>query len=248
MSNPRKALVVLTHGFLGARVQFLPMAASLARKYDVLNFGYRSRANDLESHAESLIDAVQARLRRKEQVAHFVTHSFGGLVLHRAFAKGLGEILDSTLHETRCVLIAPPMRGASFARAFRRENVVGPEMLKTAIHSTARIVLGNNAGSQLMMNDELWFEKELGTIPKAVNCLLVVGRAGRLNPLISGESDGVVGIDEATLNRDHHRLEVKLTHNLLLYSPLVMKSISAFLEGQGVGTFVTGLRETSQAP
>lgn len=244
-----KELVVLAHGFLGARVQLLPIAASLVRKYDVLNFAYRSRSDTLSGHARTLVESVASRLERKRQVVHFVTHSFGGLVAHKAFSEGLKELLQDDISKTRCVLIGPPLRGAAFARAFQFENIVGPELVKNAVHTTARTLLGQHCGQELMMNDPRWFDKNLGAIPDEVKVLVVAGSYGRLNPFIDGDSDGVVGVKETSLGREHFRLEVGSTHNLLLYTPKVIQSISAFLEGQQVGELVADTRaQIAQAP
>lgn len=231
-----KDLVVLAHGFLGARVQLLPVAASLSQRYDVLNFAYRSRQDTLAGHARSLVDGVGSRLARKKQRVHFVTHSFGGLVAHRAFSEGLAELLD--LGKTRCVMIGPPFRGAAFARAFRRENIGGPEVLRGVVHAAARSIMGDFCGMELMMRDEEWFKENLGQIPDEVRVLVVAGAYGRINPLIGGLSDGVVGVEETRLDREHFRMEVACTHNLLLYSPKVWRSISEFLEGRDVGELV----------
>lgn len=233
-----RELVVLAHGFLGGRVQLLPIAASLARQYDVLNFGYRSRADTLNGHSRTLVDTLKSRLGRKKQTVHFVTHSFGGVVLHNAFRKGLVDVLGDEARKTRCVMIGPPLRGASFARAFQVDNLVGPEMVKNALHVTARTVLGEHSGGQLMMKDPGWFERTLGTIPEEVAVLVIAGSRGKLNPLISGESDGVVAVEETMLNRRHFRLKVGMSHNLLLYTPEVITSISEFLDGNEVGELV----------
>lgn len=231
----RKELVILAHGFLGGRVQLLPIAASLAQQYDVLNFGYKSRAHNLNGHSRSLVDTVKSRLERKKQTVHFVTHSFGGVVLHNAFRKGLLDVLGDGAGRTRCVMIGPPLRGASFARAFQTKNLVGPEMVKNALNATARTVLGDHSGGELMMKEPPWFERTLGTIPEEVEVLVIAGSRGRMNPLISGDSDGVVGLEETMLNRKHFRLKVAMSHNLLLYTPEVITSISAFLAGEEVG-------------
>lgn len=237
---PGRALVVLAHGFLGGRIQLLPLAARLSSEdYDVLNFSYRSRADTLSNHSQSLIDTVRSRLSRKKQQVHFVTHSFGGVVLHRAFAKGLGQVIGGG---SRCVLIAPPLRGAAFARAFQRERLWGPHVLKEAIHWTAKGVLGGYSGRELMMGDEMWFEKRIGEIPDDVEVMVVVGEWGRWNPLIGGVSDGVVGVGETLMRRRHCRLKVGATHNFLLYAPLVHESICRFLSGEEVGEIVADER------
>lgn len=230
-----RPLVVLAHGFLGGRIQLIPIAAALSRRFDVLNFGYRSRTDNLHGHSQSLIEAVHSRLEKKKQRVHFVTHSFGGVVLHKAFSSGLLDVLGSDVKDARCVLIGPPVRGASFARAFRKENIKGPDMLKSMVNSAACMVLGPKCGMELMTKDEGWFTEEIGRIPDEVEVLVVAGSRGRLNPLIDGASDGVVGVHETMLGRRHFRVQVGLTHNLLLYSPEVLKYIGAFLDGDSVG-------------
>lgn len=233
-----KQLVVLVHGFMGARAQLLPMAASLVRRYEILNLAYRSRQDTLAGHAKSLVDNLSLRLERDRNVVHFVTHSFGGLVVNKAFSHGLQELLGDDRRQSRCVLIGPPLRGAAFARAFQRENIAGPEMVRDALHMTASTVLGEYCGKELMMNDERWFDENIGTIPEDIEVLVVAGSYGRLNPLIDGDSDGVVGVEETKLKRKHFRLEVGSTHNLLLYTPAVIESVSTFLQGGEVGELV----------
>lgn len=164
---------------------------------------------------------------------HFVTHSFGGVVLHHAFSKGLAEVL----HEggTRCVLIAPPLRGARFARAFQRENIAGPDWVKNTVHRVACGVMGAESGRELMMGDEGWFDKEVGVIPDDVEVLVVAGEYGSWNPLIGEVSDGVVGVGETGMRRRHYRLTVQGTHNFLLYMPRVQAGVLDFLGGEEVG-------------
>lgn len=239
-----KGLVVLVHGLFGHRYQLLPIAFSLANRYDVLNFGYKSRADTLHGHCQSLLDVVETRLNKERQHVHFVSHSFGGLLVHRAFSEGLEHVLGDEFRRSRCVLIGPPLRGAAFARAFQRQNIPGPEVVKNLVHGTARTILGDNSGNELLMNDEQWYAKQLGVIPPEVDVLVVAGCRGRMNPLINEDSDGVVGVNESMMSRPHYRMEVNLTHKLMVYSPTVISSVSDFLEGKQVGSLVHGLQET----
>lgn len=237
----RRGLVVLLHGFLGARVQMQPLAMALSPRYDVLNFGYRSRAAPLRQHSEGLIDAVATHLGRQDvypSSVNFVSHSFGGLVVHRAFAAGLGAALGDLIGSARCVMIAPPVQGAALARAFRRDNVAGPQVVRDLVHGAARAVLGSHAGYELLMKDEQWYAAELGRIPDQVQVLVVAGTGGRLNPLIGDVSDGIVGKTESILHRPHYRKELRLTHNLMVYSPSVISCIKDFLDGVEVGTLI----------
>ncbi|KAI0567343.1 Alpha/beta hydrolase [Gracilaria domingensis] len=242
-----RELVVLVHGLFGHRFQLLPIAVSLSRRFDVLNFGYRSRADTLHGHSQSLVDVVETRLKKEPQPVHFVSHSFGGLLVHRAFSQRLRDLLGDHMQHSRCVLVSPPLRGAAFARAFQRENIRGPEAMKDVIHGTAKVILGENCGAELLMHDEHWFAKQLGEIPPEVEVLVVAGHRGRLNPLIDEDSDGVVGLRESLLRRSHYRMEVELNHKLILYSPTVITSISDFLAGKQVGSLTRGLADEACA-
>lgn len=246
MEKSGRALVVFVHGFLGGRVQFLPMASAFSRMYDVFNYGYASRQDSVRGHAEQFLDTVTNRIhseqsKRKQSPTdiHFVTHSFGGVVLHRAFADGLAKVLPDNGCKTRCVMIGPPLRGASFARMFQKQSISGPVFVRDVVHGTAALVMGDNCGAQLLMNDPKWFDNEIGRIPNQIGMLVIAGQYGRLNPLIKDASDGVVTLQETMMNRNHSRLHVNLTHNLMLCSPYVMNSVSSFLGGYSVGHIVS---------
>lgn len=248
MGSSQRALVVLLHGFLGGRIQFQPMASMLSSKHDVLNYGYRSRADTIEGHSQTLLDTMEVRMQSIKQKSpsikhvHFVTHSFGGVVLHRAFKDGLADIIginnEHPTTATRCVMIAPPVGGASLARAFHKDkdnNFLRPEFIKNGLHLVAQRILGEQCGAQLMCHETEWFKQSIGTIPRQVDCLVIVGTTGRINPFINEVSDGIVGVSETVLDRPHFRKNVRLTHNFLLYSKDVWQGVTSFLDGKPVG-------------
>lgn len=238
---PSRGLVVLLHGFLGSRVQLLPLAATISRNnYSVLNYSYRSRSFCLNSHSLSLVDTLHSRLERTpETPVHFVTHSFGGVVLHRAFSDGLKDVVGN---DSRVVMIAPPVRGAKFARAFRQdEGWWGKGYMAWGMEQAARGVLGGESGKELMEGDAEWFRKNIGHIPHEVDVLVIVGEGETWwNPLIGGKSDGVVGVDETVLRRKHWRLGVRARHNMLLYKREVESAVLGFIGGNEVGELMTG--------
>lgn len=242
MATAKRDLVVLLHGFLGGRFQLLPLAASLTMKFDIFNYGYRSRAETLEQHARSLVDSVKHRMESKQpRRVHFVCHSFGGVVLRSAFGCGLEDAIPG-LPMTRAVLIGSPLRGASFARSFQEANIKAPDAVKQVLHYTAKTVLGGGSGMQLLTQDAAWFEKgcSAGSFPDDVTVLVVAGSLGAVNPLVEGSSDGVVGVAETMLARPHYRKEYRLPHNTLLFSPGVIRDVSRFLTGEAVGELVEG--------
>lgn len=250
ISKQGRSLVVLMHGFLGSRVQLLPMAAALAPRHAILNYGYRSRQDTLRGHAASLADAVHARLQRgggvddpKPSAVHFVTHSYGGAVLVRALASGLADGLPGA-GGTRCVLLAPPLRGASLARAFASEGeavLAAPSWAGGVIQATADAVLGGKAGAELQRKDGEWFAREVGHVPDEVEVLVVAGvwaRSHAVGGRSLGRSDGIVAEGETRLGRRHYRVEVELSHNVLLLSKEVIRCTAEFLDGRPVGSEV----------
>jgi pimeloyl-ACP methyl ester carboxylesterase len=211
-TSPRP-LIVLVHGFLGHRVQFLPLAASLSRlNFEVFNFGYASRNEVLEEHANSLIDAVAHRVESVAVVAdavpgladgassqlpavHYVTHSFGGVVLRAALRTKKLPLVNS-----RFVLVAPPIRGCIFARTIYEadfgENL---QALSPLVRYVAEAVLGTASGQQLMKHSPEWFlsQQEQEQEPSTRNTLVIAGNIGQmLNPLIPEDNDGVVSLGE----------------------------------------------------
>lgn len=256
-----RALVVMAHGFLGGRIQFIPLASSLSRKYDVLNYGYQSRQDTLSGHARLLRDTVAERLSAEAKAqggvpptVHFVTHSFGGVIVHRALSDGLFEHLyqngsagyEGAQGPTRCVMLGPPLRGAALARAFQKERLGGPDFIRKALYTAATSILGAQSGTELLLRDPVWFDEALGIMPKHIDVLVVAGDWGRLNPLIDDVSDGVVAVNETVMNRPHFRIHVQLTHNLMLYNRDVRGCIEMFLDGQNVGELVDGVALRAQ--
>lgn len=245
-----RSLVVMIHGFLGTRLQQVPMASRLSKKHDVFNYGYRSRMDTLRGHAKCLVDAVESRVGRDTpDRVHFVTHSFGGVVLHRAFMDGLMDMLPGDGKGSRAVLLGPPLRGSMVARAFQRDKLGLKGMSGDVIHAAARLILGGQSGMELMTKDAQWFERETGVIPEEVDMLVVAGAwgGGVLNPLVHGESDGVVGVSETMMRRKHARVKVPFEHNYLLHSGQVMDYVSRFLDGISVGHVVDGTGMTGDA-
>lgn len=255
-----KALVVLAHGFLGGRVQFIPLASSLAQKYNVFNYGYQSRQDTLSGHAHLLQETVAERVSVETKAqggirptVHFVTHSFGGVIVHRALTNGLYEYLHNNhggvsgaQGPSRFVLIGPPLRGAALARAFQKDRLGGPDFVRKAVYTAATTIMGTQSGAELLSHEPEWFDDTLGVLPKQVGVLVVAGDWGRINPLIDDNSDGVVAVNETVMNRPHYRLHVQLTHNLMLYSREVRECIETFLDGQNVGELVDGMALRAQ--
>jgi len=78
--------VCCIHGFMRSSASMEPMAKAFRREgYQASSWGYPSREKSLEEHAESLVKELQERAKQSPgRPIHFVTHSFGGIILRAA--------------------------------------------------------------------------------------------------------------------------------------------------------------------
>lgn len=242
-------LVVLLHGFGGHRAQLVPLSTALSlsgREHGrvLLNHGYKTRRQLLHEHADALVCAVSEQTRAlRPECVHFVTHSFGGVVLRAAFARGLADALPNGGSTVRAALIAPPLRGAVIGRNFERMALgarVLPAAARRALRAAARLYMGPWAGRQLLTKPPEWFEKA-GCIPKDVDVLVVEGRLPVTSPVVGPElSDGVVTCKETMVSTPHRRVGVTVPHNVMLFSPTVIGLVRDFIDGHTVGELHPG--------
>lgn len=203
----------------------------------VLNHGYKTRKALLHEHSDNLIETVKSRIAvsNAPRNVHFVTHSFGGVVLKSAFARGLADVIP---RETRAVLLAPPLRGAVIGRTFEEETLgerVLPQSARRVLRAAARFYVGNAAGLQLLTKPPEWFEQQTGKFPPNVDVLVIEGKLPVINPVIGDVSDGIVACRETMISTPHRRCSISIPHNFMLFSPTVMRLVRNFIDGKPVG-------------
>ena len=74
--------------------------------------------------------------------------------------------------------------------------------------------------------------------PHRLPVLVVAGSRGTLggyNPLIAGDDDGIVGVAETRLERQHEHLVVRGMHTFLMTRPEVLRAVIAFLKPESEG-------------
>ncbi len=210
-------VVILVHGLFNTRSSMRLLGAYLERHgaMTVLYFEYPSTRGGIEDHAASLARVVE-HLDEAEGI-HFVGHSMGNLVvryyLARADGNAEGPGLDPRIG--RFLMIAPPNHGADAADLF-------------ADWRLARRVAGKSL-------DQLgphwpWLEAALGTPPRSF-AIIAGGLDNRtgFNPLIAGDDDGLVSIDDAYLPGAEDFVVVPATHSMLLVDRRVMAHAVHFL-------------------
>ena len=194
--------VILAHGLWVPGVVMKPLAARLERAgYRCHTFAYGGRARPLEAHVERL-----ARVARAIGPAHFVGHSLGGLVVLAA----LGA--DPSLAAGRVVLLGTPARGCYSGRRFAR-------------HPAGRWLLGESERLWREEREARWTRSEAlgviaGTLPLGL---------GRMIGGLPGPNDGVVCVEETTVEGMAERAVLRVSHSAMLLSARVAENVAAFL-------------------
>ena len=212
--------VILVHGLWMPGLVMQPLAHRLARQgARTVLFSYPGRRRSLEDHGQRL--SRLARQLAGDAPVFFVGHSLGGLVvleaLSRADAPEPGAV----------VLMGTPARGCLAARRF-------------AHWPGGRALLGASrplweAGRQARWDRSAPLGVIAGSRP------LGLGRAlGRL----PGRNDGVVCVEETTVQGMRERIVLPVGHSGMLVSPRVAREVTLFL---AQGRFSTGSEATAGA-
>lgn len=188
-------VVVLVHGIIRSSKSFSRMRGMLKRSgYSVIGFDYPSTQVTIHDSAEYL-QKVLASLTDVSEI-NFVVHSMGGLIV-RTY---LRTESDPRIH--RMVMLGVPNRGANIA------NVVQ--------HNPLFKLLYGPAGQQLIHDPE-GFIADL-PIP-AFEFAIVAGARGAedgWNPLIDGDDDGTVEVENTRLPGATDFMTVSGMHSFLM--------------------------------
>jgi triacylglycerol lipase len=201
--------VILLHGIMRSPRSMSRIERVLTyRGYRVINFGYPSTEESIETIAELLHKEVLSLPDRRMSV-NFVSHSMGSIVVRYYLAhykvKNLGRV----------VMIAPPNKGSIIVSYLKN-------------WPPYRWFFGE-AGQELTRSPE-----SLPNIlpPPPCEFGIIAGGVGNsfgLNPLIPGDDDGTVGVDETWLPDANDFIQIKGQHSTLLLQTSVVDNVVAFL-------------------
>lgn len=199
-------LVVLLHGLGRTRRSMRSMAQALQEAgHRVAALDYPSTRRPIEAHVEQLRE-VLSNLEGVRRVS-FVTHSLGGVLARCLLAEG-----GLPLEVRRIVMCAPPNQGSALARVLNRR--VGPAF---------RMVMGP-AGSQLTRPPAI-------PAPSVPFIVIAGSRAPRgLNPLLEGDDDGVVRVEETKLEGMREHVVVPSIHTFVMDHPAAQAAALRFLD------------------
>ena len=201
--------IILTHGLWVPGVVMQPLAARLERAgFRCRTFSYMGATRPLAVHVERL-----ARMAHEAGPAHFIGHSLGGLVVLEALNS------HPELEVGRVVLLGTPARGCHAGRRIARYRL-------------GRWLLGQS--------EELWRERHPAgregraarwTRPEALGVLagsLPFG-LGRVLGALPGVNDGVVSLEETSVEGMAERAVLPVGHSQMLISARVAEHAAQFL-------------------
>lgn len=212
--------VVLIHGALRWKLGLLPTARFLEKRgFRTKVFGYATRQQTLAEHGAQLEAFVDDWLGTQVvPTLGFVTHSMGGLVARSYLARS-----QAARHSEaqRLVMLAPPNTGSELAKQNQDRRPF-------------QWLYGKAASELLPAN-----VRELPLPPTTAQVLVMAG--GKLdgtdgyNPVLQGNDDGVVGVEETVLGEVEPEL-VGGVHSFLQWRPDVLSRAADFLAGAAPGS------------
>ncbi len=217
--------VVLLHGIgnLPLSMKYLENRLEKAG-FSVQNFGYPSTDIPIGEAAERVRSKVMAL--GSDVTVHFVAHSMGNIVVRNM----LGEKLPNL---GRMVMIAPPNQGSLAAQRLRDLDmyqwIFGP------------------AGQQLSADRKEFFDSL--PVPPCQFGIIAGGRGTEkgYNPLLPGDDDGTVRVEETMLPGAADFILVNSTHTLILFDKETALQTVHFLK---FGKFQkpSGVRDPGENP
>lgn len=209
-------IVILLHGLIRSRSSMEGMAKYVREKgdYSTICFSYASTRAGVADHAKALRDVV-SHLEGVQEI-NFVAHSLGNLVIRHylgdQMAASPSKTIDSRIR--RIVMLAPPNNGADLAERLRNNPIF-------------RVVFGVS-GKELA---ERWGELEKRLAVPPCQFGIIAGGGGRAtNPLLSGDDDLVVRVDETRLPGARDFVVVPSIHSFIMDRDDVRRFTLTFLQ------------------
>ena len=205
--------VILLHGLADTRWVMSELESHLQQQgghEHVLNMSYASTRDHVEAHSEALASVIQG-LDGVSQL-DLVGYSLGAIVIRHYAKRG-----DVDRRISRVVMLGPPNKGAHLASHFGKGN-----KLFAWVAGASAVELGTEWDK---------IAKDLGTPPGAFGIIAgAVARRGIDNPLIDGDDDMIVAVNETLLAGADDFAVLPFTHTELPKKEQVWTLVDRFLE------------------
>jgi hypothetical protein len=214
--------VITLHGLGRSRDHMATLGAKLEERGGLtwINVGYASTRGSLDEHAQSLASVING-LEGIGEIS-FVCHSLGNLVVRRYLGEALQPQprwkIDARIK--RMVMLGPPNNGAQLARVVA--SVFDD-------NEFARLISGTSAW-QLARD---WEETQKRLATPEFEFGIIAGGFGDdrgLNPLLAGDDDLVVRVEETRLGGATDFRIIPSRHSYLVHDPAVQRYVLTFLE------------------
>lgn len=216
--EPAKGRVVIVlHGLMRSRDAMRPLVKYLRKNsdYTVVDFSYPTTRKSVAEHAETLARVIDGMPEATE--INFVGHSLGNIVVRHYLA----DMTDPTNGRgpdprvKRFVMLAPPNQGALLA--------------ETAVVNVAFRTIGGKPAAQISRE---WDRLNLELATPSCEFGVIAGgtRSGKgWNPLLPGDDDGLVRVDETRLDGAADFIVVPASHTFIMSNAQTLDCTLRFL-------------------
>lgn len=217
LTNSAEAVVFL-HGLFRTRWSMSRIAKHVAKAtgWQTIVLGYASTRGSVSDHAEHLAQVIN-HLEGVEKI-HFVAHSLGNLVIRRWLGDaGHQQAWTKSQRERgRMVMLGPPNHR--------------PALAQTLMPIDHHHIIAGETGVELNTEWEKLAPK-LAT-PNFDFGILAGGKRDEsgYNPLIPGDDDMIVGVDETRLAGATDFRVLEVIHATMMDEPVVQELTARFLE------------------
>lgn len=202
-------LVLLIHG-LGrhAGIMDKPKVALRKAGFSTHSLNYATLLEGVDDHATHFTHLLE-NLKGIKRVS-FVTHSLGGLVAREILSRNTqwNDVIAG-----RIVMMGTPNQGAQIAEFLSRMK-------------SYKFITGQSG-------QDVRPDQKLATLPEpTIPTLIIAGGIGNdigFNPLLTGDNDGVVTVEETRLNGDHQFKQVKVIHTTIMDHEESIKTMLEFI-------------------
>jgi hypothetical protein len=210
-------VAILLHGLMRTPRSMLSMASAIkaAIECETIVPTYASTRAPVADHAAALRSIIESL--PGDPIVDFVAHSMGNIVIRHALNdwKKMGDPKHTLARMHRMVMLGPPNQGATIAKRLAKTKLFG--------------IIAGQGGLDLGRDwDRLQANLAIPEFPFAIVAGKLSGPLSK-HPLVEGENDLVVSIDETHLEGAAIEIEVPVLHSFLMDSQDIQHKVIDFL-------------------